>query len=138
MSVPPDGFYQAPLRVTDSISVVRYATQPFHKDTEITGPCALSLYASIDTGDTNWRVKLHDVDRSGKAKEITTGWLKASHRELDESKSRPWQPYHPHTRSEPVKHGEIYEYAIWMGHIANVFKKRTPYAVRDQKRRSPG
>jgi len=122
-AVPPDGFYQAPLRVTDAISVVRYATQPLPADTEITGPCALYLYASIDTDDTNWMTKLLDVDPFGKAKEITTGWLKASHRELDANRSKPWQPYHPHTRSEPVTPGKIYEYAICMGNIANVFKK---------------
>lgn len=122
-AVPPDGFYQAPLRVTDAISVLKYATAPLPTDMEITGPCALYLYASIDTDDTNWMVKLLDVDPSGKAKEITTGWLKASHRELDEEKSRPYQPCHPHTRSVTVRPGEIYEYAIWMGHIANVFRK---------------
>lgn len=122
-AVPPDGFYQAPLRVTDTLSVLRYATLPLSEDMEITGPCALYLYAAIDTDDTNWMVKLLDVDPSGKAKEITTGWLKASHRELDEARSKPYQPYHPHTRSVPVRPGEIYEYAIWMGHIANVFRK---------------
>jgi predicted acyl esterase len=122
-AVPPDGFYQAPLRVTDTVSVIKYATSPLLEDLEMTGPCALYLHASIDTDDTNWMVKLLDVDASGKSIEITTGWLKASHRELNESKSKPWQPYHPHTRSVPVTPGEIYEYAIWMGHISNVFKK---------------
>jgi predicted acyl esterase len=85
-AVPPDGFYQAPLRVTDVITVVRYATPPLPEHIEITGPCALYVYASIDTDDTNWMVKPLDVNPSGKSKEITTGWPKASYRELDQEK----------------------------------------------------
>jgi predicted acyl esterase len=122
-SVPPDGFYQAPLRVSDVIGVVKYATGPLPAELEITGPCALYLYAAIDTDDTNWMAKLLDVAPTGKATEITTGWLKASHREIDAAKSKPWQPHHPHTKSDPVTPGEIYEYAIWMGQISNVFRK---------------
>ena len=122
-AVPPDGFYQAPPRVTDVISVLRYTSEPMQENLEVIGPSALYLHAEIDTPDTNWMVKMLDVAPSGKTFEITTGWLKASHRELDEDKSKPWQPYHPHTRSVPVPPGEILEYAIWMGHIAHVFKK---------------
>ncbi|KAH7325698.1 Alpha/Beta hydrolase protein [Stachybotrys elegans] len=35
------------------------------------------------------------------------GWLRTSRRELDEAKSTPWQPYHAHQRSLPLKAGEI-------------------------------
>ncbi len=54
---------------------------------------------------------------------MSTGWLKASHRELDEKKSKPWLPHHPHTRSIPVVPGKIYEYAIRIFSMSNVFRK---------------
>jgi uncharacterized protein len=53
---------------------------------------------------------------------LSRGWLKASHRELDKDKSKPWQPYHPHRRSVPVVPGEINEYAIDIRPIAYLFK----------------
>src|SRR5690606_29393345 len=42
------------------------------------------------------------------------GWLRASHRALDES-STPWQPVHPHDRAEPLVPGEptMVDVEIW-------------------------
>jgi len=121
-AVPPDGFYQPPLTVTDTVQSLRYTTPAVTEEMELTGPGALYLYVSIDTDDTNFMVKLYDVDPSGKKVQLTTGWLKASHRELDQSKSTPWRPHHPHTRSIPVVPNEIVEYAVCIHSFSNVFK----------------
>jgi uncharacterized protein len=67
-------------------------------------------------------LKLYDVDPHGNRTQMTTVWLKASHRELDESKSTAWLPHHPHTRSVPVETGEIYEYAVRIHSMSNVFR----------------
>jgi hypothetical protein len=40
---------------------------------------------------------------------VANGWLRASHRALDPLRTRPWQPYHPHDRSEPLEPGTVYE-----------------------------
>jgi predicted acyl esterase len=37
---------------------------------------------------------------------VALGWLRASHRELDPLRSRPEQPFHPHTREQRLKPGE--------------------------------
>ena len=121
-SAAPDGFYQAPLTVTQTISSLKWSTGPLAEDTEVTGPSALTFHASIDTDDTNFILKLYDVDPHGKRTQLTTGWLKASHRELDKSQSKPWFPCHPHMRSIPVVPGEINEYAIRIFSMSNVFK----------------
>jgi hypothetical protein len=92
------------------------------EDTEVTGPGALYLFAAIDTDDTNFIVKLNDIDPYGNRSLVSTGWLKASHREVDESRSTPWRPHHPHTRAMPVKPGEIYRYAIRIYSMSWVFK----------------
>ncbi len=121
-SVPPDGFYQPPLTVTSNIQSLKWSTPPLLEDIEVTGPVALYIYASIDTDDTNFIVKIYDVDQNGNRTLMTTGWLKASHREIDEEKSKPWRPHHPHTRSIPVIPGEINLYAIRIYSFSNVFK----------------
>ena len=83
---------------------------------------ALKFFAAIDQDDTNWIAHLYDVAPTGLETRIARGFLKASHRALDPDKSKPYAPYHTHTRAEPVVPGEIYEYDISFGHIVNVFK----------------
>src|SRR3990170_5327362 len=134
-SVPPDGFYQPPLTVTDQVQVLRYTSAPMSEDTEITGPGVLYLYASIDRDDTNFIVTLNDIDPYGNRAPMTTGWLKASHREVDESRSTLWRPHHPHTRAVPVVPGEIYKYAIRIYSMSNVFRAghRIELEIRSQE-----
>jgi hypothetical protein len=43
---------------------------------------------------------------------VAQGWLRASHRELDPDLTRPFRPYHTHTRPEPLVPGEVYELDI--------------------------
>ena len=101
----------------------------------------LNLFAAIDQADTNWIVSLKDIGpdvsvrtvRDGERalpqnlpeRELTRGWLKASHRALDPKRSKPWKPWHPLTRAaaKPVVPGEVNEYAIEILATANLFKK---------------
>ena len=119
---PPDGFYQAPFTVTGDVQSVKWTTAPLIADTEITGPAALYVHAAIDTDDTNLIAKLYDVDPQGNRRVVSSGYLKASHRELDAAQSKPWRPHHPHTRSVPVPPGEAIEYAIRIYSFSNLFK----------------
>lgn len=119
----PDYFVQQPLSETDEVKSVSYTTLPMSEDTEATGPIALQLYAEIDTDDTNWIIALKDLSPGGLEVELSRGWLKASHRAVDESKSKPFQPYHHHLKPEPVVLGKIYHYAIELSPISNLFKE---------------
>jgi len=116
-------------------------TDPLPEDTLVIGPSSLRLYASIDQEDTNWIVILKDVGpdvsvqtaRPGETaapadlpeRELTRGWLKASHRALDPKRSKPWKPWHLLTREawKPIVPGEINEYEIEILSTANLFKK---------------
>jgi len=107
----------------------------------------LNLFAAIDQDDTNWIVILKDLGpnssvrtvREGERelpkdfpeRELTRGWLKASHRALDPKRSKPWKPWHPLTRAaaRPVASGEINEYAIEILATANLFKKDHRIAI---------
>jgi uncharacterized protein len=119
----PDCFMQQPLHLSLKRDGLRYLTPPLTRDLAVVGPGAFNFYASIDQEDTNWIVKLFDVDEKGEeAFNLGTAYLKASHRALDAMQSKPYAPWHPHTGSVPVKPGEINEYAIELLPLGNVFK----------------
>lgn len=101
---------------------LRFLTDPFAEETEITGPLAAKLFVSSSTTDADLFlvVQLFDSDGAEITFEgstdpntpIANGWLRASHRALDPARSEPWQPFHPHTRIDPLEPGEIYELDI--------------------------
>ncbi len=137
----PDAFVQMPPTHTNRVQRLRYMTAPLSRDTMVVGPSALYLHAAIDQEDTNWIVILKDIGpdpsvqtaREGEwavpsrlhERELTRGWLKASHRALDPVRSTPYRPWHPLTREarEPVVPGEINAYAIEICATANLFKR---------------
>ena len=137
----PDAFAQMPPSQTNKIQKLRYLSEPLAQDVTIAGPSVLNLFAAIDQDDTNWIAILKDVGpdefvptaREGERgltpdldeRELTRGWLKASHRALDPQRSLPGRPWHPLTRAahKPVVPGEINEYAIEILATANQFKK---------------
>ncbi len=100
-----------------------YMTEALNQDTEIIGPIVLYLYAAISSEDADFIVKMKDVSPDGSEFVLSRGWLKTSHRETDKGKSKPWQPYHPHTSAAPVIPGEVNEYAIEVRPISNLFRK---------------
>ena len=138
---PPDAFVQMPPSQTTVIQKLRYLSEPLAQDTLIAGPAVLNLFAAIDQDDTNWIAVIKDVGpdvsvmtvREGERelpknlpeREVTRGWLKASHRALDPKRSKPWKPWHPLTRAarKPVVPGEITEYSIEIMATANLFRQ---------------
>lgn len=108
----PEGFYQAPLTVTDKVEMLRWSTEAFEQPTELMGTGAAHLFASIDTDDTNFIMRFWDEAPGGRRQLLTSAYLKASHRELDEERTTEGDPHHPHTRAVPVKPGEIVEYIL--------------------------
>jgi len=139
--VPPDAFVQMPPSQTNDIQKLRYVTDPLPCDVLVAGPAVLNLFAAIDQDDTNWIVILKDIGpdpsvttaREGERampddlpeRELTRGWLKASHRAIDPARSKPGRPWHPLTREaqKKVVPGEINEYAVEIMATANLFRK---------------
>jgi predicted acyl esterase len=56
---------------------------------------------------------------------------------LDPDKSKPYAPYHKHTRSDPVVPGEINEYNVGLGKITNVFRAGHRIKLEIQSLESP-
>lgn len=136
----PDCFAQMPLTQTRTVQKLRYMTDPLPDDLEVTGPLSLHFWAEIDQEDTNWITIIKDVGpdvsvqtaREGEMerpqvpeREVTRGWLKASHRAVDEKRSLPGRPFHPLTRNaqKPVVPGEITRYDVEIAPTSNLFKR---------------
>lgn len=118
----PDGFYQTPLTDTDDVQILSWSTTPFDSDTQMMGTGAAHIFAEIDQEDTNFILRMWDVAPGGGRQLITTGYLKAAHRELDEETSSLGDPHHPHTRRVPVEPGTITEYVIRLYPFAATFR----------------
>jgi uncharacterized protein len=101
--------------------VVTYRTEPYTTPTEITGPLALDLWASSTAIDTDWFITVADEGPDGRGRNLTNGWLRASHRAIDPERSRPWQPFHPHLAAEPLVPGEATAFSIEVWPTSNVF-----------------
>jgi predicted acyl esterase len=117
----PDGFYQAPLTVTDKVEILSWSTAAFEEPAEMIGTGAAHIFAEIDQPDTNFILRLWDAAPNGTRQLITTGYLKASHRELDD-RTTEGSPYHPHTHTVPVEPGQIEEYVLRLYPFAATFQ----------------
>jgi hypothetical protein len=99
-----------------------FLTPPLAKETEITGPSALKLYASSSTSDADFFIVLRVFTADLKEivfqgaidphTPVAQGWLRASHRKLDRKLSKPYRPYHTHDEKQPLKKGEPMELDI--------------------------
>lgn len=89
-----------------------WETEPFSEPRDVVGPAVLELDAQTTAADVDWIVKLQLVNPGGEATDLTQGWLRASHRSLDEERSLPWLPWHPHDRIEPVPRNTPVRYVI--------------------------
>ncbi|MGO2095640.1 MAG: CocE/NonD family hydrolase C-terminal non-catalytic domain-containing protein [Candidatus Microbacterium stercoravium] len=58
--VAADGFYQAPLTVTDKVEKLIWSTPVFEEATELIGTGAAHVFAEIDQDDTNFILRLWD------------------------------------------------------------------------------
>jgi putative CocE/NonD family hydrolase len=89
-----------------------FRTPVLEQPLRLTGPIGLHLVAKSSADDTDWYAKLADVAPDGTETIMTEGALRASHRELDQARSRPERPYHPHTNTTPIEPGRFYDYEI--------------------------
>jgi predicted acyl esterase len=99
-----------------------YRSEPLAEEMELVGPVVLHLWASSTATDTDWFVTFNDEAPDGHVRELSRGWLRASHRELDPVRSKPWRPFHPHLKADPLVPKQAYEFAIEIWPVGNLFK----------------
>ena len=81
--------------------VLRFVTEPFERETEITGPITAELYAETDSTDTDFMAKLIVVKPDGMAFNLVDGVIRARYREGFEEEKL-------------IEPGEVYKYSIDM------------------------
>jgi len=99
-----------------------YRTEPMSSPMELTGPLFMHLVGRSSIEDTDWIVTLLDESPNGEVRILTRGCLRASHRDLDEEKSRPGRPWHPHTRSVPLIPNQEEVFEIEVVPTSNLFQ----------------
>lgn len=102
----------------DDVKGLTYTTPEMKKPLEIAGSMELRFWAETTARDTDWIVKVTDVSPDGKASLRTYGFLKASHREVDEELSAPAEPWIANLRALEVKPGKATLYRIPIAHTA--------------------
>jgi putative CocE/NonD family hydrolase len=75
---------------------VAFTTPALTKDAETLGPARADLWVSSTATDTDLQATITDVRPDGQEVYIARGWLRASHRKLDQTLSTPVRPYQTH------------------------------------------
>jgi predicted acyl esterase len=116
---PPlaDGIFYDPMG--DGLT---FLTPPLTEEIEITGPVAAKMVVSSKSTDADLFLVLRVFKPDGKEvvfqgsndprTPVGLGWLRASHRKLEEQKSLPYRPYHTHDDPWPLMPGEPVELDI--------------------------
>ena len=129
---------------------VTFLTAPLERETEITGPSAAKLYVSSSTIDADVFVVLRVF--SPDLKEVVfqgaidphtpigQGWLRVSHRQLDKKLSKPYRPYHTHSKKQPLKPGQVValDVEIWPTSIVVPAGYRIALTIRGKDYVYPG
>ncbi|MGC1167837.1 MAG: CocE/NonD family hydrolase C-terminal non-catalytic domain-containing protein, partial [Candidatus Acidiferrales bacterium] len=91
---------------------LHWTTPPLPHDLDLTGPIELQLDAACTAPDTAFIAVLQDVDENDKPVNITSGYLRAGLRTVDESASKPGAPVLPCRTFEAVPIGDKVSYRI--------------------------
>jgi uncharacterized protein len=110
----PDGFlpYAHLDQGLDEPHGLTFTTPALGEPLALAGPSELRFWAITEASDMAWVVRLADVAPDGSATLVGQGWLRASFRHVDESRSRPGAPYLTDDRDDPVGIGETTEYRL--------------------------
>jgi predicted acyl esterase len=91
--------------------ILTFTSPAFDRVREFTGDGHVVLFASTDQQEIDVVVRLSVIGPSG-ADLVGRGWLRASHRQEDETMSTPMRPFHLHNSAQPVTPGEVYELRV--------------------------
>jgi uncharacterized protein len=97
---------------TDPPAFLQWTTPPLPHDLDLTGTIELRLDATCTAPDTAFIVVLQDVDENVKPINVTSGYLRAGLRAVDEATSKPGAPVLLCRTFEAVPVGEKVSYRI--------------------------
>ena len=104
-----NGHIDGPRNISDSATrrdVLVYDTPALTSDVEVVGPITARLFAATSASDTDWMVRLADVQPDGRALFLAEGVMRARHR--DPERQGAFNP----NRLSVVEPDRAYEYTI--------------------------
>ena len=137
MHLQPVGNLLSKLPCTDTTELsfdalgdgLTFISDPFLDEVEISGPMASKLTISSSTADADlflvvrvFTPDLREVTFAGAIDPhtpVAQGWLRASHRALDQELTQPYRPYHTHTQVDALVPGQpvALDIEIWPSSI---------------------
>jgi hypothetical protein len=115
-------------REDDALSLT-FTSDVLTEDFEVSGMPEVMFYASSNASDTNWVVKLNELQPDGTSVMITRGWLNSSYRESNVNPRLPqdWKFVTPTN----INQGAVYRYKFTLANTSYVFKagKRIRIAI---------
>ncbi len=114
------------IRANEALGLT-YTTPVLDQDLEVTGPITLRLVASTYAADLDWSVRLTDVHPDGRSELISDGYLRATLRAVDPSRSLVSsgglrvRPFHPLSSATPIPGGQKVTYEIEIIPTSNIF-----------------
>ena len=101
-----------------------YATDPFTDDMLLAGSGHASLWIKSSAEDADLQVTITEIRPDGQEMFVQSGWLRASHRALDPSKSTDLLPFQTHTKADaaPLPADEFTPVDIEIFPVSHVFR----------------
>ncbi len=105
-------------------TALAYATAPLARDTVVAGPGSVDLWLRSSAMDTDLQVTLSEVRPDGLEAYVQNGWLRASHRRLDPTRSTILAPRPTHFERDarPLPAGEFTKVRVELFSVAHVFR----------------
>ena len=102
-----------------------WLTAPLPDDVAVVGSGSVDLYLQSNLGDTDVEVTLTEVRPDGQEMYVQSGWLRASHRVLDEAASTELRPVATHSESDAalLPDGEYALVRVEVLPFAHVFRE---------------
>jgi uncharacterized protein len=106
-------------------TAVAYATPPLKKPVTVVGPGSVDLWLRSSATDSDIQVTLSEIRPDGKETYVQSGYLRASHRKLDEAQSTKTHPVQTHLQADaaPLPAGEFVPVRVEFYSASHVFRK---------------
>lgn len=106
-------------------TAVAYTTKPLKKPLTIVGPSSIDLFLRSSAEDSDIQVTLSEVRADGQEVYVQSGYLRASHRKLDDAKSTSTHPVHTHLQADaaPLSADDFLPVRVELYSVSHVFRK---------------
>jgi hypothetical protein len=106
-------------------TAVAYATPPLKKSLTVVGPGSVDLWLRSSAADSDIQVTLSEIRPDGQETYVQSGYLRASHRKLDDARSTATHPVQTHLLEDaaPLPAGEFVPVRVELYSVAHVFRK---------------